>query len=137
MIVLDTDVVVAGLRSPKGASAEVMRRVLNRDIVVAMSVAMMLEYEAVATRKEHLDAGGLSVKDVLIVLDALASLAHRVEINFQWRPQLRDADDEMILEAAVNAGAEAIVTFNRQDFKVGKTAFGIDILLPVELIRRV
>jgi putative PIN family toxin of toxin-antitoxin system len=136
MMVIDTDVVVAALRSPAGASAELLRRVLNLEVAVALSVAMVLEYEAVSTRPEHLRVGGLSEQDVRIVLDAMVQVSKQVDINYRWRPQLRDADDEMVLEAAVNASASIIVTFNRQDFIIATQLFGIDVLTPAEMLRR-
>lgn len=84
-------------------------------------------------RAEHLHAAGATEVDVLNLLDALAGVAEPVELHFLWRPQLRDPNDELVLEAAVNGRAEAIVTFNRRDF--GPAAqFGIRIMLPREAL---
>lgn len=83
-----------------------------------------------ATRKEHLVAGGLVESQALTVVDALVAIARPIGSHFRWRPQLRDADDEMVLEAAVNGGAKAIVTFNRRHFAVAAQRFGIATLLP-------
>jgi putative PIN family toxin of toxin-antitoxin system len=130
MWVLDTDVVVAALRSRTGASAEIVRRVLRREVQIGISVALALEYEAVTTRPEHLAASGLGEDEALVVIDALIGAAHPVDLHFLWRPQLRDADDEMVLEAAVNCRASAIVTFNRRDFGSAAKRFGIELLLP-------
>lgn len=135
MIIIDTDVIVAALRSPVGASAQIVRSVLKRERAVAVSVAMVLEYEAVATRPEHLAASGLTEVQVQTVIDALASVAKPIVTHFRWRPQLRDADDEMVLEAAVNANAEAIVTFNRRDFAPA-ARFGIAVLSPGQLLEK-
>lgn len=135
MIVLDTDVVVAALRSPTGASAEIVRSVLKGERHIAVSVAMVLEYEAVATRPEHLAASGLTAAQALAVIDALVAKAQPVMTHFRWRPQLRDADDEMVLEAAVNGRASAIVTFNRRDFTAA-ARFGIAVHLPAELLEK-
>ena len=101
-MILDTDVIVAALRSSTCASAEIVRRVLQGDLLIEVSVAMVLEYEAVSTRREHLRAGDLSAAEALIVIDALAAVALPIDIHFRWRPQLRDVDDEMVLEAAIN-----------------------------------
>ena len=135
-VVLDTDVLVAALRSPAGASAEVVRLVLRNDITVVVSVALILEYEAVATRSEHLSASGLSASAVLNVIDALARAGERTRSYFLWRPQLRDPNDEMVLEAAVNAGSVPIVTFNHRDFFEGSKRFRLPLLLPGDLLRR-
>lgn len=131
---LDTDVVVAALRSREGASAEVVRRVLRGELRIALSVAVALEYEAVAARPEHLAAAQLTKEDALRVIDGLVAVAKPVETHFRWRPQLRDPDDEMVLEAAVNGGASAIVTFNRRDFAVAERLFGIAILSPAQAL---
>lgn len=68
-----------------------------------------MEYEAVCTRTEHLAAAGLGLADVRIYLDALASMVQPVAIHYLWRPQLRDPADELVLEAAVNARAQAMM----------------------------
>jgi predicted nucleic acid-binding protein len=60
-----------------------------------------------------------------------------IETYFLWRPQLRDPADEFVLEAAVNGQAVAIVTFNRRDFGVVRSRFGIDVLAPAEAIRSI
>jgi putative PIN family toxin of toxin-antitoxin system len=133
-MVLDTDVIVAAVRSTAGASAEIVRRALRGELMIEASVAVVLEYEAVATRAEHLAAGGLSAAEVLTVVDALASLAHPIEIHFRWRPQLRDADDEMVLEAAINSQDRRIVTFNKRDFAPAAQRFDVALATPAEFL---
>jgi putative PIN family toxin of toxin-antitoxin system len=135
-LVLDTTVLIAGIRSPTGASAEILRRVLRREIVLLASVPLFVEYEAVATRPDHLTAADASLADVGNLLDALASRVEPVEIRFLWRPVLRDADDDMVLEAAVNGRADAIATFNQRDFVVSAERFGIEVLAPADVVRR-
>jgi putative PIN family toxin of toxin-antitoxin system len=134
MFVFDTDVVVAAIRSRTGASAMLVRAALLRRCPIAASVAMILEYEAVVTRRQHLDAAGLTAAQAMTVIDGLASVAIRVAPSFRWRPQLRDPDDEMILEAAVNGRADAIVTFNRRDFRPAADRFGVGIVSPGEAL---
>ena len=135
-MILDTDVIVAAIRSSTGASAEIVRRVLQGELTFEASVALVLEYEAVSTRPQHLSAGGLSETEALGVIDALASLALEIEIHFRWRPQLRDADDEMVLEAAINAKERTIVTFNVRDFAMAADKFGIALVTPAQFLRR-
>jgi len=136
MWIIDTDVVVAAIRSRSGASAELIRMALRDEIELGMSVALALEYEAVATRPEHLEAGGITSAQAMTVIDALIAVAVPLGTHFQWRPQLRDPDDEMVLEAAVNGGAEAIVTFNRKDFAIASSRFGIEVLLPRQALEK-
>ena len=102
-----------------------------------LGTALLLEYEAVCQREEHRLAAGLSATDVDQFLDGLAFLAELVEVHFQWRPQLRDAGDEMVLETAVNGQAEAIVAFSRRDYGGTPARFGMEQLLPVEAFRRI
>jgi predicted nucleic acid-binding protein len=81
-----------------------------------MSVPLALQYESVLTRPEHLAAAGATVSEVARLLDALFAVCRPVEISFLWRPMLRDADDEMVLEVAVNGRADRLLTFNERDF---------------------
>ncbi|MEQ1539778.1 MAG: putative toxin-antitoxin system toxin component, PIN family [Sphingorhabdus sp.] len=134
-MILDTDVIIAALRSTKGASAEIIRRVLRGEIRIELTVAMALEYEAVATRAEHLIAGELTATEALNLIDSLAAMAKLVEIHFRWRPQLRDVDDEMVLEAAINANDRTIVTFNARDF-AGAERFDVKVLSPREILEK-
>jgi putative PIN family toxin of toxin-antitoxin system len=133
-MILDTDVIVAAIRSTSGASAEIVRRVLRREMRIEMSVALVLEYEAVATRAEHLQAGGLSEAEATNLIDALAGVADPVDIHFRWRPQLRDADDEMVLEAAINAQDRTIVTFNIRDFAMAADKFNVTLATPRQIL---
>ena len=72
-----------------------------------------------------------------LLIDALVAVSQAVEVHYQWRPQLSDAGDEMVLEAAVNGQAEAIVTFNRKDYGQAPLRFGIELLSPAEALRRI
>ena len=129
-LVLDTDVVVAALRSPRGASAALMLAALDRRLELLANVALVLEYEAVCLREEHLTVSGLTPREVQGFIDGLAAVVHPVTSHFIWRPQLRDPGDEMVLEAAVNGMADAIVTFNQRDFGSAPQRFGLNVLLP-------
>lgn len=136
-LVLDTDVVVAAMRSPTGASAALLEAALDGKVTMLANVALMLEYEAVCARTEHLEAARLSGAELGVFLDALAALAEPVESHFVWRPRLRDPGDEMVLEAAVNGRANGIVTFNARDYGAAPSEFGMRVLLPRDALRRV
>ena len=105
---------VAAIRSDAGASRRLLVAALEHRFTLLLSVALMVEYEAVMTRAQHLTASKLTAQDVGILLDAVVSVGEPVRPSFLWRPSLRDADDDMVLEVAVNGQADAIVTFNRQ-----------------------
>lgn len=134
-VVLDTDVLVAALRSPQGASAELLRRAHAGQLQVLASVALFAEYEAVLTRPQQLQATGLRLADMRRALDELAERVVRVQGRYRWRPQLRDPADEMVLEAAVNGGAEALVSFNQRDFGNAPALFGIVLATPGQFLR--
>ncbi|MDI1243822.1 MAG: putative toxin-antitoxin system toxin component, PIN family [Rhodoferax sp.] len=135
IIVLDTDIVVAAMRSPTGASAALIRMGRRTEIALAASVSLFMEYEAVCTRPAHVAASGLSAEQVTIFLDALASFVKPVEVHYLWRPQLRDPADEMVLEAAVNAQATALVSFNLRHFASAARLFNLRLESPGQFLR--
>ena len=136
-MVLDTDVIIAALRSPSGASAAILRLAIDGKITTLVNMALAYEYEAVATRKFHLDAMGMTLEQANLRIRSIVGLCEPVFTAYRWRPQLKDPDDEMVLEAAVNGGATMLVTFNRRDFGTAPLAFGIDVLLPSEALERI
>ena len=134
--VLDTDVIIAGLRSPTGASRQLLLLLHQEKYVALTSVSMMLEYEAVLKRPENLDASNLSLQDATQFLDSMSGLITPVTSFFLWRPQLRDPADEHVLETAVNGGADALVTFNVRHFRSAAHRFSIDLLRPSDALQR-
>ena len=136
MIIVDTNVWDAALRSPSGASHFILRNVLTGSIKAGASTTLFLEYDDVLKRPDHLRASKLSVEQVDIILSALAQRLEPIHINYRWRPMLKDPKDEMVLEAAVNGSANTIVTFNLRDFK-GAENFGVEAILPSDFVRRI
>jgi putative PIN family toxin of toxin-antitoxin system len=134
--VLDTDVLVAAMRSETGASRGILSAALGRRFELLISVPLMLEYEAVLKRQEHLRASGISEEDVGDVLDALSLAGKRVTFAFRWRPALSDPNDDMVLETAINGNADAIVTFNERHFNPVAGRFGCQVMRPGEALRR-
>jgi predicted nucleic acid-binding protein len=124
------------MRSPTGASAAIVRLARRGRVTLLVSVALALEYEAVSSRLEHRLAAGLSEDEVNVFVDAIVGLAQPVTLHFLWRPQLRDPCDEMVLETAINGEADALVTFNARDFGDVPGHFGVELLLPGEVIAR-
>jgi putative PIN family toxin of toxin-antitoxin system len=133
-LVLDTDVMVAAIRSDLGASRLFLVAALEKRFEMLASTSLLIEYEAVMTRSKHLEASSLTVADICSLLDAVAGIARQVRLAFHWRPMLRDPDDDMVLETAVNGGADAIVTFNVKDFVDVACKFGIEIWRPGEAV---
>ena len=135
-LTFDTDVIVAALRSRTGASNALLRALRGGQLEAVASVPMLFEYEAVLMRPEQRQATGMTVEEVGIFLDGLAALLLPVLPYFLWRPLLRDPDDEMVLDAAVNGRAYAIATFNVQDFLPEARQFQLEVLTPREALRR-
>ncbi len=133
-VVLDTNVLVAGIRSSIGASREILVLVETGAIIPIMSVPLAFEYEAVLKRNELLKETGLSINDVDDFLDYFFSRAYRQRIEYLWRPWLVDSQDDLVLECAVNSGANAIVTFNISHFALVPKHFGTLVLTPREFL---
>jgi hypothetical protein len=101
------------------------------------SVPLAFEYEATCLRAEHLLAAKASEADVINLIDAIIGVIEPVEVHYQWRPQLSDAGNELVLEAAVNGRANVIVTFNRRDYGDAPVRFGIEVINPADALRRI
>jgi putative PIN family toxin of toxin-antitoxin system len=124
-IVIDTNVLVTAQRSKRGASARLISLLGTGRFDIHVSVPLVLEYEAVLLRyRAELK---LTQEDVADVIDALCALAKHQKIYFLWRPYLRDQNDEMVLELAVAAQCEYIITYNQRDFR-GADKFGIRVI---------
>jgi putative PIN family toxin of toxin-antitoxin system len=130
-VVLDTNVLVSALRSSRGASHQLLRRLGTDAFEHVISVALVLEYEDALTRPE----GGIALSrtDIGAVLDYLCASGRRQPIHFLWRPALPDPKDDLVLEVAVNGECDAIITFNTRDF-VSADRFGVAVLTPAELL---
>jgi len=133
-VVLDTNVLVAGLRSRRGASYRVLTLVGTGRFAHVVSVPLVLEYEEVLKRR---GAGHrLARTDVDAILDYLCASGEHQPIHFLWRPLLPDPKDDMVLEAAVNGRCARIVTFNRRDF-AGSERFGVTPVSPLAFLEQI
>ena len=122
-IVLDTNILVAALRSEGGAARGVFRLALQEKIEPVVGAALYAEYEDVLSRKPPFERSILDQKDRETLFDALMSVSTWTKIHYLWRPNLRDADDDHIVELAVASGAKWIVTENIRDFQNGELIF--------------
>lgn len=133
-VVLDTCIIFSALRSSSGASFRIVSSLPDKKFQPVVSTPVFFEYEEVLLRPgqfPHLTAG-----EIDDYMDYLASVCETVRVNFLWRPTLPDPDDDLILELAVSARADAIVTFNLKDF-AGAEKFGIPILSPKQFINEI
>jgi len=133
-VVLDTNVLYAGLYSSRGASHQILRALERGNVKIVLSTVLLFEYEYILKRnKTEL---GLSDRDIEKVLDNLCRLGEHQKIYFLWRPYLSDSEDDHILEVAVASGTKTIVTHNVKDFK-GSEKFGIRVLTPRKLLEEI
>jgi len=133
-IVLDTNVIISALRSKRGASAKLLPLVGTGRFDIHVSVPLVLEYEEVLLRQRTIL--GLTPEDVTDLVDGLTALARHHKVYFLWRPYLRDEKDEMVLELAVVARCNYIITYNRKDFVVAER-FGIGVMTPKEFLEKI
>lgn len=134
LVVVDTNVLFAGLWSRDGASFRVLKLIQQGRIRPALSVALVLEYEMVLKREAA--QLKLAASEIDAILDYLCAVGHHQMIYFLWRPTLRDPRDELVLELAVAGGCRYIVTHNVGDF-AGVEQFGVMALRPADYLRRI
>ncbi len=130
-IILDTNVLYAGLYSSSGASYKALRLIEEEKIKIGLSTALLFEYEDVLKRNEFIL--NLSVIEIEQILDNLCKLSNHYKIYFLWRPYLSDPKDDHILELAVASGTKTIVTYNIKDFN-GSNKFGVRVITPKMLL---
>jgi putative PIN family toxin of toxin-antitoxin system len=134
-LVLDTNVLVAAVRSDQGASRRLLVAALGGQCRLLVSVSLLIEYEAVLKRPEHRAASGASIEDIDGMLDGLARIAEPIEISYLWRPHLADPGDELVLETAVNGGADMIVTFDVRHLASAAARLGVGVARPGTIVR--
>ena len=125
-VVLDTNVLISALRSNRGASFKLISLIGTGKFDINLSVPLLIEYEAVSKRKKF---DHLIDRDIDDLLNYLCKIADKRDIFFLWRPFLKDPKDDMVLELAVEACCEYIITYNLDDFK-GIEQFGVEAITP-------
>ena len=133
-IVIDTNVLIAALRSRQGASHRLLLLTGTDRFEICVSVSLMLEYEDAA--KRLVGETPLTESDIDDILDYLCAVARREQVFYLWRPFLKDPGDDMVLELAVTAGCDFIVTYNKKDFS-GVERFGLGVLTPREFLEQI
>jgi putative PIN family toxin of toxin-antitoxin system len=132
-IVIDTNVLVSGLRSRRGMSYRLLLFLGGRLYRPVVTVPLVVEYEkSLCDPRTEVP---FSAVDIGKYLNFACSVSDRRKVHFLWRPFLRDPNDDMVLEAAVSGQCEYIVTFNLHDFKdIGK--FGIVAITPGDFLKK-
>jgi putative PIN family toxin of toxin-antitoxin system len=136
-VILDTNVLVAALRSDMGASYAIVSQLPSERFQIALTVPLYLQYQDVLTRPEHM-TGASTPDDIRNFLRYLCSIAHQQRVFFLWRPWLKDPMDDMVLEAAVASQSRYIITHNLRDFTRSgiEEYFGIVPIRPREFLHR-
>ena len=130
---LDTNVLVAALRSRRGASFQLLSLVGTGKFEISVSVPLVLEYEDALLRPAN---RAMTKRDAADVLDYVCSVADHQSVFYLWCPALRDPKDDLVLEVVVGADCDAIVTFNQRDF-AGVERFGLRAVTPGEFLREI
>ncbi|WP_395745157.1 putative toxin-antitoxin system toxin component, PIN family [Prosthecobacter sp.] len=131
LVVIDTNVLVSGLRSVLGASNALLQRAALGDFRVTVSTALCLEYDDVLNRPGLLP--GYTPQTIAAFLDSYCAVAREAFIYFRWRPFLTDPGDDLVFECALAAGATHIITHNVADFRAAEP-FGISIVTPAQFV---
>lgn len=133
-IVLDTNVIVAGLRSRRGSAFQLLKLVGTGQFDIHLSVPLVMEYRDVLSR-EDLNLA-VNEADIETLIEFHCAVATKHQIFFLWRPYLPDPKDDMVLELAVAAGCDSVVTYNDRDF-VGIEKFGIRAVAPAAFLQEI
>ena len=132
-VILDTNVLVAGLKSSLGASFALIALIKTGQVQPAVTTPLLVEYESVLTRPGLLPAD-FGQDDIAGFLDWFASLSSRHRVHYLWRPHLPDPQDDLVLEAAMAAGSRYLITFNLRHFRDLAT-LGIVVLTPAQFLK--
>ena len=133
-IIIDTNVLVSALRSRRGASYKLVSLLPSDRFTIAISVPLIFEYEDVLRRGKL--PPEISEQDISDFIDFLCYVGYRQDIFFLWRPFLPDPSDDLVLEVAVAAGCEAIITYNKRHFR-NIEKFGLRALDPKEFLAEI
>ena len=133
-VVIDTNILVSAFRSRRGLSYRILSLVDSGKFHPCVSVPLVLEYEAATKRLCR--KGGLTAQTVDTIIDYLCRVSTYYRIHYLWRPLLRDPNDDMVLEVAVAAQADYIVTYNRDDFAAA-ASFGVRVVSPAQLLNKI
>jgi putative PIN family toxin of toxin-antitoxin system len=133
-VVLDTSALVSAIRSGAGAAAEIVRLAALGKLTLLLDLKLVCEYRDVALRPHHIAASGKTLKDAEAVISMLEAIATPVLVVIRHRPLSKDADDNMVIDVAINGHADVVVTSNVKDFASATERFGIPVLTPREFL---
>jgi putative PIN family toxin of toxin-antitoxin system len=135
-VVVDTDVLLSAFISSAGASRQLVLDALDGKFSLLLSTPLLVEYESVLRRPQHLERARATDAQVIEILDALAGVCVPVIFDYVWRPTGADEDDELVIETAINGQADALATFNLKHMRAAAKLFGFQAQRPGTLLRR-
>lgn len=135
-VVIDTSVMISALIGKRGASREVIRRCLIGEYLPLISNSLFQEFEDVSSRKRVREACPLDAREVRDLLNAFYSVCSWVPIYYLWRPNLKDEDDNFLIELALAGNSRTIVTNNVKDLEMAELRFeDLRVLAPQQILR--
>ncbi len=133
-VIIDSNVLVTGLRSALGASYKLLSLVGKGRFGMNISVPLLFEYELALKRDAR--QSGLNERDIDDILNYLCQISRQHKISYLWRPHLRDPKDDFILELAIEAGCDFIITYNKRDFQRAESV-RLGVLSPYEFLKKI
>jgi len=135
-VVIDTNVWISAIISKNGISRRVIRLALQEKITPQISDTLFLEYEDVIRREKIQNLCPLSIEEQEELFEAFLSTCKWNEIFYLWRPNLKDEDNNFLIELAVASNAKIIITDNKDDVEFGELHFSVEVLTPQEFLER-
>ncbi|HBS27652.1 MAG TPA: putative toxin-antitoxin system toxin component, PIN family [Gammaproteobacteria bacterium] len=135
-VVVDTNVLVAGLIGGKGPNREVLRRCLQEELQPSVGNALYLEYQDLLNREGIQALCQQTSVSLMEFLDGFATVCRLVDARYLWRPNLQDEADNHLIELAIAAGAKYIITNNVKDFAHPELKhLGYEVITPENIMR--
>ena len=134
-IVIDTSVWISALITKDSKAREIIKMVFKKELYPQMSEALFKEYESVMKRDKIQRLTPLGKEEQNELFNAYLSCCNWNEVYYSWRPNLKDEDDNFVVELAVASGAEYIITYNTKDFQKSELIFRHTIITPEEFIK--
>ncbi len=136
-IVIDTSVWISALITKESQARELLRLVFREELFPQMSEALFVEYESVMKRVKIQKLTPLSAEEQSELFNAFLSTCRWNDIYYTWRPNLKDENDNFLVELAVSSGAKAIITYNVKDFKDAELLFSHKVITPEDFLKEI
>ena len=134
-VVIDTSVWISALITKDSKARELLRLVFEKKLIPQMSETLYKEYEAIMKRNKIQKLTPLSIDEQNDLFNAYLSVCKWNDIYYTWRPNLKDEDDNFLVELAVSSGAKAIITYNIKDFSNAQLIFNHKIITPQDFLK--